>query len=189
MTPPAATAPQSRKGSALVVYATTEGHTAKIGHFVADLIARCGLKVDLYNAADLPKRFTAAGYDRIVVAASLHAGRHQRAIETFVRKHAGVLDRTHAMFLSVSLSAGGEKHERKEALSLAWKFVGETGWKPTVVLSVAGALRFSQYDFFRRWIMTRIARDHGLTPDPGKDMEFTDWAALETAVGKFIGSL
>lgn len=188
MTPPAAKDMQ-RKGTALVIYATTEGHTAKIGHFVADVMARSGLKVDLYNAADLPKRFTAAGYDRIVLAGSLHAGHHQRAIAAFAAKHAEALERTHTMFISVSLAAAGDKAEKKEALALAWKFVNETAWKPTVVLSVAGALRFSQYDFFRRWMMTRIAREHGIEPKPGEDIEFTDWRSLETAVGRFIGGL
>lgn len=176
-----------RTGTALVVYATTEGHTAKVAHFVADVFARRGFKVDLYNAGDLPRRFTAAGYDRIVLAGSLHAGRHQRALATFIGKHAADLEKTHGMFVSVSLAAAGDKSEQKEARAIAWKFIGETGWKPTAVLCVAGALRFSQYDFFRRWMMTRIARDHGLDPDGKQDLEFTDWPVLEKAVLKFAG--
>ena len=176
----------ARKGAALVVYATTEGHTAKVGHFVANLIAEAGFKVDVYNAADLPRRFTATGYDRIVVAASLHAGRHQHAIAAFLRKQAANLAKARGLFISVSLAAAGDAAEKKDALALARKFVAGTSWNPGVILSVAGALKFTEYDFFRRWIMKRIARDHGIAADGVADLEFTDWPALERAVLKFV---
>lgn len=179
---------QPRGRSALILYATTEGQTAKIAHFVSNLLAKRGVKIDLHDTADMPPRFRPDGYDRIFLAGSVHAGRHQRALEAFVRKHAEALDKTHTMFISVSLAAAGDKTERKEALALAWKFVDSLGWKPTVVLTVAGALRFTQYDFFRRWIMSRLAREKGLETNGVEDMEFTDWPALERAAVKFMGT-
>lgn len=187
MTPPALAA--ARKGSALIVYATTEGHTAKIAHFVADLMSQRGITVDLYNAADLPKRFSGAGYDRIFLAGSVHAGRYQEALAKFVNRHAEALNKTHSLFISVSLTAAGDKDEQKDALSLAWKFVSGADWKPTVVLSIAGALRFSQYDFFRRWMVKRVADDRGLKVAGKDDIEFTDWKALERAVVRFVSGI
>jgi menaquinone-dependent protoporphyrinogen oxidase len=43
---------------------------------------------------------------------------------------------------------------------------------------VAGAFRFSEYDFFRAWAMRRIAAERDETIDTDCDKECTDWSAL-----------
>lgn len=45
---------------------------------------------------------------------------------------------------------------------------------------------FSQYDFFKRWIMRRIAREKGTPSDTSQDYEFTDWLALDGFVDDFL---
>ena len=84
----------------LVVYGTTEGHTAKIATALAETLFSCGANVDLNAADDAPPP---NGYDGVIVAASVHAGQYQRLVRRWVRTHAAALARTPSAFVSVSL--------------------------------------------------------------------------------------
>ena len=54
------------------------------------------------------------------------------------------------------------------------KFKADTGWIPGWGERVAGAFRFSEYDFFRAWAMRRIAGRQGEVMEPGKGKDYTD---------------
>jgi menaquinone-dependent protoporphyrinogen oxidase len=58
-------------------------------------------------------------------------------------------------------------------------FVKETGWRPERTLPVAGALTYSRYNIFVRFVMKRIARAAGAPTDTSRDYEFTNWPALD----------
>ncbi|MGZ8407278.1 MAG: flavodoxin domain-containing protein, partial [Caulobacteraceae bacterium] len=64
----------------------------------------------------------------------------------------------------------------------------ETGWKPAAVHHVAGAFRFTQYDFFKRMMMKKIAREKGVNVDAKHDLELTDWDDLVRFVDGFAGA-
>ena len=65
------------------------------------------------------------------------------------------------------------------------RFVADTGWHPQRLVPVAGALRYSQYNFAVRMLMKRIARESGGSTDTTRDHEYTDWTALEQFVDQF----
>jgi len=92
----------------LVVYGTTEGHTAKVAGAITETLHRTGAVVDL-NAADDPAP-DPGGYDSVVVAASIHAGRYQRPVEKWVKTHAAALARRPTAFVSSRQPAGGRVH-------------------------------------------------------------------------------
>jgi menaquinone-dependent protoporphyrinogen oxidase len=50
----------------------------------------------------------------------------------------------------------------------------------------AGALKYTEYDFFRRWMLKRIAKKEGGPVDTSLDHEFTDWDALDAFVRTFV---
>jgi len=58
-------------------------------------------------------------------------------------------------------------------------FVKETGWQPTRVEPVAGALLYTRYNWLIRFIMKRISQSAGGDTDTTRDFEYTDWAALD----------
>ena len=62
----------------------------------------------------------------------------------------------------------------------------ESGWKPAMIHHAAGALRFTQYDFFKRWMMKRIASHENAPTDTSRDHEFTDWTALASFTTDFL---
>jgi len=55
-----------------------------------------------------------------------------------------------------------------------------------MVTQVAGALKYTQYDFFTRLLMKRIAKKEGRTTDTSRDYEYTDWNAVRQFVKEFV---
>src|SRR5580765_77184 len=170
--PPAALARRMRSGpaehhpmTAVIFYATREGHTRRIAeHIAAELRAR-QIAADVFDVRLLTAPIDWPRYTVACVAASVHAGHHEREMIAFVTRHRDELDRHGAFLLSVTLSeAGAEdprapKARREEAAADAQRmidvFVEETGWRPVRALPVAGALAYSRYNFIVRFLMKR----------------------------------
>ena len=64
---------------ALVVYASTHGHTANIATRLAEAMGEAGVEVDLRDVAQAADADPGC-YDVVVVAASLHQEHHQKEI-------------------------------------------------------------------------------------------------------------
>ena len=162
----------------LIAYATTEGQTRKIVRYVAEWLTTKGHSVELWPVAE-GDDLDIAGFDRAVLAGSVHIGRFQRELELFAAKNRASLDQLETLFLAVSLAAAGDDPNDWAGLEdIVAKFSSKTGWTPKRVEHVAGAFRFTQYDFFRSWAMRWIAAQKGEDVDPKADKEYTDWEAL-----------
>ena len=173
----------------LIAYATTDGQTRKIARFVADRLADAGHAVELLNVVDADG-LDLARFDGAVLAGSLHVGGFQKSLRQFVIEAGAALAAMPTLFLAVSLSAAGNDPDDWAGLKdcLA-EFQEDSGWTPGQVEHVAGAFRFSGYDFFRAWAMRRIADQKGEAVEPGRDKEYTDWAALALAVDGWIAGV
>ena len=53
---------------------------------------------------------------------------------------------------------------------------------------VAGAFRYTEYDFFKRWALKYIAWHKGAPTDTSRDYELTDWEDLARFVDGFVSS-
>ena len=176
-----------------VLYATREGHTERIAGHIAQKLAGIGLEADLKNLKAGGVRL--AGYDGVILAASVHAGSHEPEMIDFVKGHRAELDRIPAAFLSVTLSEAGaeradttpDEHARfaADVQQMMDKFFEETGWHASRAKPVAGALLYTKYNVFIRFIMKRIARQAHADTDTSRDYEYTDWAALDRFVEEF----
>jgi menaquinone-dependent protoporphyrinogen oxidase len=90
--------------------------------------------------------------------------------------------------MSVSLAAAGDSEEDKRGLAECLeRFLATTGVRPVVVEHVAGAFRYTEYDFLKRWAMKYIAWRKGQPTDTGRDYEYTDWDALARFAEAFAG--
>lgn len=174
----------------LLLYGTTEGQTRKIAGFVADHLAQRGHETLLVNAIDATAEADPRGFDAAMIAASLHAGHYQSAVVHFVRKHLAALSARPNAFLSVSLAAASDDED--DALGLDrcdMDFTQQTGWNPQHIHHVAGAFRYTSYDFLKRWAMRYIAHRKGAPTDTSKDHELTDWADLEQFIDRFSSEI
>jgi len=170
-----------------VFFATSEGQTRLIAERFASILRRDGLESATYDVADL----TRASVDwtavrGAIVGASIHAGKHQRAAKEFVAAHATALNDRPSLFFSVSLAAASQhREEAAKAQEIANAFPAEHGWKPQAVISLAGRLAYSQYNFIIRLLMKRIARKEGAPTDTSRDYEFTNWSRVEALAHEF----
>jgi menaquinone-dependent protoporphyrinogen oxidase len=154
-----------------------------------DRIAASGHSVELLPASD-GEGLDTGRFQGAILAGSLHAGGFQKSLIAFVRERAAALNQMPTLFLAVSLSAAGADAEDWAGLTqCVIKFESETGWQPTETLHVAGAFRFTEYDFFRAWAMRRIADQKGEVVDPNADKEYTDWAKLGADVDAWLTTL
>ena len=161
----------------LIIYATSEGQTAKIAGVLAETIRAQGLRVDSQAVEDPAPDL--AAYDAVMLGASVHVGQHSAAMQAFIRQHQTQLQQCIGAFFSVSLNAASPlEAKQQEARSCAQAFLHEAGWQPRYLLTFAGALRYSKYSFFKRLLMRLISSKQGNPSDSGRDYEYTDWQAV-----------
>ena len=180
----------------LAAYATREGQTARIMGILATQLEAAGQVVETVDLGKLPQGADPADFDGVIVAGSVHAGKHEKEVSRFVASHREILAERRTAFLSVSMFAAAlEEEGRRHAEEQVETFLADTDWKPDMVETVAGALRYSKFSRPWRWILklsNRLARkdlDRQGWPQLTEDREFTDWAALERFGERFLDGL
>jgi len=173
-----------------IFYATTEGQTRRIAERLAERVRAHGLDSRAFavtsgEAAQVDWRHVRSA----VVAASVHMQRHQSEARAFARVHRGELSAVPSLFVSVSLAAASKNPDEVEAArKIAEKFAVETGWRPGRIASVAGRLAYTQYNWFVRMFMRRIAKAEGASTDTSCDHEYTDWVEIDRLAGQIASS-
>jgi menaquinone-dependent protoporphyrinogen oxidase len=168
----------------LVVYGTTDGHTAKIADTIAGTLRAHGAAVDVYQAGRthcLPD-----GYDGVIVASPVRGGKYLKSIRRWVHAHAAVLNAKPTAFVSVCL--GILQHDQavdRTLKTIIDRFLVETGWHPMVIKPVAGALPYTRYNWLIRHVMRRIAGKAGGDIDTTRDYEYTDWQDVSRFAEQF----
>jgi menaquinone-dependent protoporphyrinogen oxidase len=179
-----------------VFYATREGHTARIAEHIASKLRSRGLHVRVHNVQKSSNSVRLKDYGAAILAASVHAGQHEREIAEFVRTHLIQLQDLPSAFLSVTLSEAGaerpdatpEEHARftDDVEKVIDQFCKETQWRPKWIKPVAGALLYTKYNILTRFLMKRIAREAGAETDTSRDYVYTDWAVLDRFIETFV---
>jgi menaquinone-dependent protoporphyrinogen oxidase len=168
----------------LVVYATTEGQTARIAQALADTMRARGSAVDVCEAGSSAP--APDGYDGVIVAASVHAGSYQEPVRAWAQKHHRRLQDTPSAFVSVCLAVmQHDEKTRRDLDRIHDGFVRATGWRPGIVKEVAGALPYTRYGWLKRLIMKRIVGKAGGDTDTSRDYEYTDWDDVRRFAGEF----
>jgi menaquinone-dependent protoporphyrinogen oxidase len=163
----------------LILYATTEGHTARIAGRIARTIRNQGHSAEAHPADSDRRGPDWATYDSVIVGASIHYGRHPGYLRGLVHEHRALLAARPCAFFSVSLSAGGPGAKPKAAQRYMEAFLGEVGWRPQQAAAFAGALQYSKYGAFKRMLMILFVGLAGGDTDTSRDYEYTDWSAVE----------
>jgi menaquinone-dependent protoporphyrinogen oxidase len=173
----------------LVAYATTEGHTRKVAEFIAQRLRIRGHRVDLVDVATASALDVSAAYQAAFVGGSVHQHKHQSALLHFAKNNRDWLAAMPVALFSVSLAAATDDMDgRLEARRMADEFVDESGLKPLVTRCIAGALKYTQYDYFKRLLMRMISKQQGRSTDTSKDTEYTNWDDAEAFVDEFLAA-
>jgi menaquinone-dependent protoporphyrinogen oxidase len=164
-----------------VFFATSEGQTRRIANRIASVLHDLGLESCAIDMAGPDAAAIDWTHVRgTLIGASIHTGKHQKAAERFVRSHAADLTSVPSAFFSVSLAAASKNSVEVEAAEkLAKAFPAACGWTPVKIASLAGRLAYTEYGFFIRWVMKRIARKEGAPTDTSRDYELTNWEEVD----------
>jgi menaquinone-dependent protoporphyrinogen oxidase len=183
----------------LVLYATREGQTRSIAEYLAAIIRTRGFEASVFDAAHLPGEFKLEDYSLAVLAASVHMQSHESEIVHFVKHHRAELESMPTAFLSVSLSEAGVEDDEAsrenrvkaavDVRSMIDDFLAQTGWQPSKIKAVAGALMYTKYNFLVRLVMKQIAKGAGASTDISHDHVFTDWGDLDIFADELVGLL
>ena len=174
---------------ALILYATTEGQTARIAERIAQTLRKRGNAAETRPAREAPASLEAAKYDGVIIGASIHYGRHPAYLRSLVRSHRAELEARPSAFFSVSLSGGGPGAKPEAARRYLEVFLRQTGWHPQQTATFAGALPFSRYGAFKRLLMLLFVGLGGGDTDTSRDYEYTDWDAVERFAEAFAQRL
>jgi menaquinone-dependent protoporphyrinogen oxidase len=170
----------------LIAFSTIEGHTAEIAGRIAAQVEEAGHQAIMADLSQpgfgLPGRIDAA-----ILAAPIHAGRYPPQMVRFVQDWKSDLAAVPAALVTVSLAIASQNaDERDEAVGYPERLRGEAGWIPPHLHHAAGALKYLEYDFFKRYMLRRIAEREGGPIDTWRDHELTDWKALAGFVHSFL---
>jgi menaquinone-dependent protoporphyrinogen oxidase len=173
----------------LVAYATTEGYTRKIAEFIAERVRKLDKVVDFVDCATPSAEQVLPIYAGAFLCGSVHYQRHQSALAHFVRENLAWLNEIPIAFVSVNLAMlHKDADARAEAKQCADAFVDETGLRPSMVRLVAGALRYTHYDFFKRALLRYLVKPGGIDAGASGDAEYTDWEELGRLIDEFVAT-
>jgi menaquinone-dependent protoporphyrinogen oxidase len=170
----------------IILHAGKYGQTRKVAERIADRLREAGAVVDVADLRAAPPA-TIDAYDAVVIGGAVHAGNHLRAQERWMRSHAEALSAGPSAVFSVSLSASDEGGPgQADATQHLEELLTRTGVAPTKRTVIAGALAYRDYNRLIRWMMRRLARRKGLPVDTSRNVELTDWAAVDAFAATLV---
>jgi menaquinone-dependent protoporphyrinogen oxidase len=170
-----------------ILYGTTEGQTGKIAQRIASTGRQHGHQVEIVHLAEVDASFDVAGYDGVMVGASIHEGSHQRYVYRWLEAHqAALASRPTAAFTVCLAIRSVNEAERAEARAFSGLYQQKTGWKPDVSEVFAGALMYGEYNWLVRMVMKAIARHEGGSTDTSHNTEYTDWTEVDRFAEAFF---
>ena len=122
----------------LILTSSIDGQTDKIADRIAAALDG-DHEVTVASFVDQP---VIAGYDAVVVGASVHIGHYPVPLERFLEANLDILRDATSAFFSVSLGAAHDDAEHhREVAETVGTFLDELGWTPDAVTAFGGALR------------------------------------------------
>ncbi len=156
----------------LIVYGTTEGQTSKIARFMENLLLKDRHEVVLANASKHPPE--PDGFDAILIGSSIHLNKYNTSIKRYVQDHISALSKRTTAFFSVSMAIVSDIPKKQEEVKqIAQGFLENTGWDANGIWHIAGALKFTKYDYLMKMAMRSIARKEDGHIDINTDYEYT----------------
>ena len=169
-----------------IFYASVEGHTRKIVGTIAGQLDEMGHQAILVEVTQ-PGPTGVGEMDAAILAAPIHIGEYPSAFVNFIQGWESQLAAVPTALITCSLGIASKMRvEREEAESFPEQLFEKTGWRASRVHNAAGALKYVEYDFFKRWMMRRISKMEGGPVDTSKDHELTDWNRLREFIANFV---
>lgn len=171
----------------LILFGTSEGQAEKIANRIADIIGNKGHEVMAQCGERLPGDFAVNDFDAVMIGGSIHMGKYQPYVKSFVLGHRDRLNSIPSAFFTVCMGVNSRHASDKAgAEQYSRKFLQQSGWQPRLTATFAGAVKYTQYPVITRFIMKMISKREGGSTDTRHDHEYTDWEAVTRFAGQFV---
>jgi menaquinone-dependent protoporphyrinogen oxidase len=171
----------------LFVYSSVYGQSRKVCERLLEHLAAQGHSGDVLPI-DEPGT-DPAGYEAIVIGASIRHGKHNPAVLEFIHKHRALLEAKPSAFFSVSLVARKPGKNTAETNPYTKAFFARSPWQPKVAAVFGGVLDYQRYGLFDRYAIKLIMTITKGPTDLNTAVEFTDWTAVEKFAGRIGAQL
>jgi menaquinone-dependent protoporphyrinogen oxidase len=170
----------------LVVYQSRFGHSAEIAEHIGVRIRDRGMRATILQV-DAARAVNLRLYDAVVVIAPVYFGGHPKAVTKFLRrKRVALAERAFAFVSVANAVANAGPAAATNAARKLQRLVAETGARPDVMTTVAGAISYPRYGVFLRLVMKLHALVVGAPTDTSTVHVLTDWSALDRALAPFL---
>lgn len=170
-----------------LIYASIEGQTRKIATHIAELLDAKHNSSLLIDASDVTNTLELSNVDCVIVCAPVHVSNFPKSVVRLLQREHIQLMAVPGAFVSVSMAvASDEESSSAEIDKIVHGLCEDTGWWPVVTHNAAGALKYLEYDFFKKWMMQRISKKSGGPTDASQDYEYTNWKKLDEFVLQFV---
>ena len=171
----------------LLLFHGVYGQTRKICDRLQAELTALGHEVDvvpLAGAATDP-----AGFDAIVIGASIRNGKHNPVVLDFVRRNRELLESRPSGFFSVNLVARKPAKNTPQTNPYVKAFIARSPWKPALLGVFGGNLDYQRYRWSDRHIIRFIMTLTGGPTDLSTNVEYTDWDEVRRFAGRIAASL
>jgi len=174
----------------IVCGGSTKGQTGKIAGHIAQKLRDRNHTVEVVDSTHLPDNFCVEGFDAAILGAAVRMQKFPQLTIEFAKSNRAFLERVPSAFFSVCMAAASPLPDKRQQAQ-TWNeiFFNETGWRPRLASSFAGALHYRKYNFLLRFMMKRIARAEGVSTDTSRNHEYTDWEAVSRFADELAGLL
>lgn len=171
----------------LFLYSSFYGQARKVCERLRSRLMEQGHSADVVSIAEPGP--DPAGYDAIVIGASIRHGKHNPAVMEFILKHQALLEAKPSAFFSVSLVARKPGKNTAETNPYAKAFLARSPWKPRAAAVFGGVLDYQRYGLFDRYVIRLIMTINKGPTDLHSTHEFTDWVDVDRFAGRIAALL
>lgn len=159
----------------LIIYSSVNGQTEKISRALQSHLTGCEIDLCALKQVNTLDIHT---YDQVVLGASVRYGNYSPLLFEFIEKHQDFLTASGSGFFSVNLTARKPEKSSPETNRYIEKFLEKTTWRPKHLAVFAGALKYSEYNWWQTLLIQMIMKITGGSTDTQSDLEFTCWDSV-----------
>ncbi|MGI2259007.1 menaquinone-dependent protoporphyrinogen IX dehydrogenase [Shewanella sp. GXUN23E] len=166
----------------LILFSSVHGHTYKICERLKQHLSELGERATLCSLDQAPDL---AGFDKVLIGASIRHGKHNPAVLAYVNANKEALDSKVNGFFSVSLVARKPMKNTPETNPYMQAFLNQVSWQPRMLEVFGGRLNYGGYGVMDRNIIRFIMWITKGPTDPKVDIDFTDWDKVADLAERF----
>ncbi|WP_108648901.1 menaquinone-dependent protoporphyrinogen IX dehydrogenase [Dongshaea marina] len=160
-----------------LLYSSHNGQTLKIAQAIQKQInGGCCELFDLHQKPQLSLEH----YNMVIIGAAIRYGHFDASLYRFIKDNQQHLSTMPSAFFGVNLTARKPGKDIPEGNAYIQTFLKKSSWQPKLVDVFAGALNYSQYNWWQTLLIQMIMKMTGGSTDSSRDIEFTNWQRVQS---------